>query len=245
MLQADPVAEAVRVSDAASTAGITLRITGGVGIALRCPSAASTSLGRTYADIDAVGRSRERKQIPGLLAELGYEPDPAFNALHGETRLFFWDSQHGRQLDIFLDRVEMCHKIDLAKRLDVHERTLSLADLLLMKLQVVETNQKDLVDLILLLIDHPFTGDESGINLHYLGDLMASDWGLWRTTTMIAERVAQYAHELDDLDQRTRIHDQVATYIQALDAVPKTRSWRMRARVGDRVRWYELPEESH
>lgn len=245
MLLADPVDEAVRVSDAANTAGITLRITGGVGIALRCPSARSPNLGRIYADIDAVGHARQRKQIPGLLAELGYEPDQAFNALHGETRLFFWDAQHGRQLDIFLDRVEMCHKIDLSKRLDVHERTLSLADLLLMKLQVVETNQKDLIDLILLLIDHQFTDDESGINLRYLGDLTASDWGLWRTTTMIAERVGQFAQELDDVDRRIRIHDQIARYIQALEAVPKTRSWKLRARVGERVRWYELPEESH
>jgi hypothetical protein len=26
--------------------------------------------------------------------------------------------------------------------------------------------------------------------------------------------------------------------------VPKTRGWRVRARVGRRVRWYELPDES-
>jgi hypothetical protein len=30
---------------------------------------------------------------------------------------------------------------------------------------------------------------------------------------------------------------------QALEHEPKSMRWKMRAAVGDRVRWYELPEE--
>jgi hypothetical protein len=31
--------------------------------------------------------------------------------------------------------------------------------------------------------------------------------------------------------------------IATIDEVPKSRRWKMRASVGDRVRWYELPED--
>lgn len=242
---AEHVDEARRITDAAASASLALRITGGVGVALRCPSAASAPLARRYADIDAIGRRRERAEIGALFAALGYVPDKAFNALHGDTRLFFWDPHNERQLDVFLDRVEMCHKIDLGARLDLDARTLSLADLLLMKLQVVETNRKDYLDLLALLVDHELTDDEQGINLSYLAELTASDWGLWRTTTMIAERTVAFASELDGFTERQLVHDRVAMFLTALEVSGKSRAWRLRARVGERKRWYELPEESH
>ena len=236
------VDEARRILAAAEAAGVTLRVTGGVGVALRCPSASAAPLARDYADIDAVGRGGQRREITALFGALGYAGDESFNALHGETRLYFWDPANERQLDVFLDRVEMCHRIDLRSRLDVDAQTLSLADLLLMKLQVFETNRKDLLDLTALLADHGWTADDSGLNLTYLTELTASDWGLWRTTRMVAERAAAFAAELDGLD---RVPERVATYLTALDDSHKTRTWRMRARVGERKRWYELPEESH
>ena len=83
---------------------------------------------------------------------------------------------------------EMCHKLDLSVRVRLKGTTISLADLLLSKLQVVETNDKDLKDILSLLVDHPLTQDETGINLSYISALTAGDWGLWRTTTMVAER---------------------------------------------------------
>jgi hypothetical protein len=240
---ADPVEEAVRITDAAGAAGVALRVTGGVGVALRCPSASSEVLRRSYADVDTAGRVRQRREITALLTELGYAPDEAFNALHGGRRLFFWDAAQGRQIDVFLDRIEMCHTVDVSQRLDVHARTLPLADLLLAKLQIVETNRKDLLDIVTLLHDHDFTDGEEGLNLSYLAGLAGADWGLWRTTTMIAERAAQFARELDGFDGATRVHDQVRVYLEGLEAAPKTRGFRLRARIGDRKRWYELPED--
>lgn len=242
---AAPTDEAIRITDAAAAAGVMLRITGGVGIALRCPSCRSAPLARTYADIDCVGLSRQRREAQALLAELGYEPDQAFNALHGHTRLFFWDRTNSRQLDVFLDRVEMCHTIDLAGRLEVDLRTLPLADLLLMKLQVFETNRKDLGDIVTLLTDHDLAPDDAGINIRYLADLTADDWGLWRTTTLVAARADQFARELEGYDGAAVIHARINGFLQALEDAPKGRRWKLRARVGDRKRWYQLPEESH
>jgi len=240
-----PVAEGSRVAAAAVAAGIRLKLTGGVAVALRCPSAQEPPLRREYADVDMVGRSDDGKRIIGLLTDLGYEPDEAFNALHGATRLFFWDRHNDRQLDVFLDRVEMCHKIDLRQRLDGEDLTIPLADVLLMKLQVVETNHKDYVDVISLLSDHTFTDDDGGLNLPYLAGLASSDWGLWRTVTMVAARTAEAARSLEGFGGAGRVGEQVTRFTRALEDEPKTRGWRLRARVGERKRWYEIPEESH
>jgi hypothetical protein len=37
--------------------------------------------------------------------------------------------------------------------------------------------------------------------------------------------------------------EQARTIRAACDEVPKTMKWKLRAKVGDRVQWYEVPEE--
>ncbi len=240
---ADPVAEGQRLVDAIAAEGAELRLTGGVAVALRCASARSAPLRRQYADIDAVGRGSQRARVGKLLSALGYAADESFNAVHGSQRLFFWDPTNQRQFDVFLDRVEMCHTIDLSKRLATPDGTLAPADLLLMKLQVVETNEKDFLDILALLVDHDFTDDDAGLNLPYLTSLTGSNWGLWRTTTIVAERADKYARSLSDFADRSRVHEQVGRFLDATTQSPKTTSWRLRAKIGERVRWYELPED--
>jgi hypothetical protein len=242
----DVCAEAGRVASAARTAGLALRVTGGVAVALRSPSAATFPLARRYADIDCVGRAKERKHVGELFAALGYQADDRFNALHGSARQYFWDPVNERQVDIFLDCVQMCHTIDLRHRLacEPDQNTLSLADLLLLKLQIIETNEKDLLDLVALLVDHDFgEGDQAVLNLTYLTELARHDWGLWRTTTMVAERTLRFAEGLAGFGGVARVHTQVTQYIAALTDVPKSRRWKLRASIGDRKRWYELPED--
>ena len=241
---ADPLDEGVRLAAAVRTSGLSLRITGGVAIGMRCPSAGEPALRRVYGDIDLFGLRKEGREVSELLASLGYEPDVRFNTLHGSRRLFFWDPLNSRQIDVFLDVFDMCHRLDLTKRLRLPD-TVSLADLLLMKLQVVETNDKDFKDILALLLDHPFGADDEVIDIAYIAELACADWGLWRTTTMVAERAGRYAAELPGFEDRDRVHAQVSAYIGALEDAPKTRSWKVRSLVGERLRWYQLPEESH
>lgn len=242
---ADPVEEGRAIGAAAVGRGIALKITGGVAVAITCPSARVPPLARAYADIDLVGVGALGGEITALLEGLGYVADVGFNAVHGATRLFFWDEANGRQVDVFLDRVEMCHEIDLRKRLDSEAPTLELADLLLMKLQVFETNEKDYLDILALLCDHEFGAGAGEINLAYLAGLAGEDWGLWRTTTMVADRAADFADSLPGFEAAVRVRAQVGRFTAALEEAPKSRRWRMRAKVGERKRWYELPEESH
>jgi hypothetical protein len=181
--------------------------------------------------------------IVDLLVRLGYGPDTQFNTLHGSSRLFFWDESNDRQVDVFLDAFEMCHRLDFSHRLQVPGDTLPLADLLLTKLQVVETNEKDLKDIAAILVDHPFTEDDTGINLSYLAELVAKDWGLWKTVTIVAERAVRYAMVNGEPGHQRRIQGQVEDLVERCAREPKSRSWRLRDKVGERVRWYELPEE--
>jgi hypothetical protein len=246
MAEADPLAEAARIIEAAEGAGVPLRATGGVGVALICPSARTAPLARRYQDIDFVGLARQARDIGRLLMELGYEPEEEFNVLHGQRRLFFLDREHQRQADVFLDRIEMCHRLDLADRMDLHPQALAPADLLLSKLQVVETNEKDYKDAVAVLADHELTAGDDGISVNRLNDLCANDWGWWRTVTMVAERTHKYARELCQQPHGTALEhvpDRIRHMLAELERSSKSRRWKMRARVGERVRWHDDPED--
>lgn len=238
------MAEGARLATAAVEAGVPLRVVGGVAVAMCCPSAATAPLRRSYGDVDLVTLGAARDSTSALLAGLGYGADREFNTLHGRRRLFFWDPANERQVDVFVDAADLCHTIDFRGRLEAVPLTLAPADLLLMKLQVVETNRKDLLDVCALLADHDLSADDSGVNSPYLAGLAASDWGLWRTLGMVAGRAEEFARDLAGFEAGDRVAARLGSLRAELDTVPKTRGWKLRARVGEKKRWYALPEEA-
>src|SRR5438876_3281661 len=143
--------EAVRILDAASAEGIPLRLLGGLAIYIQSPSARThEQLRRSYKDLDFATLSKFGAKTRALFTNLGYTGNKTFNALHGNQRLLFYDDEHGRQVDIFIDRMHMCHNIDFRSRMYIDERTLLLADLLLTKMQIVAISEKDLLDVVAL-----------------------------------------------------------------------------------------------
>ncbi len=174
---------------------------------------------------------------------LGYVPDREFNTLHGHRRLSYTDPLDQRQVDVFVDEANLCHHIDFSDRLELVPMTLPLADLALLKLQVVETNEKDYLDLCAVFADHHLTEDDSGVNWVYIAELCASDWGLWRTVGIVSERTEGFARRLSDFEAGERVADRLRELRSKLDTVPKSRRWKLRSRVGERKRWYEIPEE--
>jgi hypothetical protein len=239
----DPVAEGRRIAEAAAGRGVRLRLLGGVAIALLCPSSRQAPLVRDYADIDLATIGSERSRVSELMESLGYQGDREFNMLHGHRRLYFWDEGNQRQVDAFVDEANLCHRVELKGRLEAVPLTLSLADLTVLKLQVVETNEKDYLDLCAIFADHDLSDDDSSVNSPYIANLTASDWGLWRTLGIVAERSERFALELPGLEFGERVAERLQRLRKALDTVPKTRRWKLRARLGDRKRWYEVPEE--
>lgn len=240
---ADPIAEGARIAEAAAEREVPLRLLGGVAVAISCPSSRRPPLRREYGDIDFATNSAARSEVTRLLEELGYVPDREFNTLYGHRRLNFTDSRNQRHVDVFVDEANLCHHLDLRSRLEVVPLTLAPADLALLKLQVVETNEKDYLDLCAIFADHDLGEDDVGVNCMYIAELCATDWGLWRTVGMVAERTEAFALRFPDFEGAERVSDRLGRLRSKLDTTPKSRRWKLRSRVGDRKRWYEIPEE--
>lgn len=241
----DIQAEARRIVAAGQAGGLALRLLGGLAVALHAPSAALPALARRYADIDLVAPARQGGPAEALLAGLGYQPDRQFNLLNGAERLLFYDPPRQRQVDVFVGQFSMCHRVPVAERLGLEPLTLPLAELLLTKLQIVRLNEKDLRDICALLLDHPpGAGDAETLNQERLAQVCAQDWGLWKTASLALERARAFAAQAGLAPEQVRTLDErAAALLQALDQAPKPLRWRLRAAVGERVPWYELPEE--
>ena len=69
--------------------------------------------------------------------------------------------------------------------------------------------------------------------------LCAGEWGLYRTTTMNLDKMRDYLPHLDlPEEDKTVVVQRVAELITAIDDFPKGTQWKLRARVGDKVKWY-------
>ena len=242
---AGPIEEARRVLTAAERERVSLRLLGGLAVRLHAGDDLPAGLRREYPDLDFVTARSGGGPAGELLESLGYEPNRRFNAVNGSRRLIFYDRVNERHVDVFVGRFEMCHRIPLEERLDADSPTIPLADLLLTKLQVIKLNHKDAIDVTAILLHHDVgPEDDETVNQDYIAGLLAKDWGLWRTTRGNVEAVGQLLATLDVPDADKRV---VAGRLERLwahvESTPKSRRWRARARVGDRVQWYEEPEE--
>jgi hypothetical protein len=240
--------ELKRIIAASDEAGILLRVIGSLAFQMHCPQFGhlQAAMGRAYTDIDFAAYSKQTKQIQAMMAGLGYvENREVFISSEGE-RAIYDKSDIGLHVDVFYEKLDFCHAIYWAGRLEVDSPTIPLTELLLEKMQIVQINEKDVIDTIMLLLEHPL-GDEDKetINIKLAAALCANDWGLWRTTTMNLDKVKQLAQGYSQLtpEQKSNVVSQVDKALARLNNEPKSLAWRMRARVGDRVKWYKDVDE--
>ena len=238
--------EAKRLAEAAVTLGLEARLLGGLAIWLRCPSVREGTYSRSYDDMDFAIAGAAATKFKALLMTQGYLPDQFFNGLHGATRLYFQEPAGRWSIDIVIDELAMSHKLDLRDRLDGPSPTVTLADLLLTKLQVWEINRKDLGDTACLLADHGLSEDDTdvdGISLPRLRSVLGKDWGFCHTVERNLRKVGELWSQEPVSAPAHDVATEVAALLQAIEAAPKSRAWRLRSRIGERVRWYETPEE--
>jgi hypothetical protein len=235
----------MRIAQAAETQHLPIRLLGGVAVFVRCPSAKLPALSRTYGDVDVITLSSDRRKVTAFFEQMGYEPDKLFNALHGATRLNFMDPGRERPLDVLLDRFRMCHTIDFRRRLELESLTTPVTDLLLTKLQVVELNSKDNKDIIALLADHPLGGASGeSLDVNRLTSLLGNDWGFEHTVRLNLERVRSSLAAVElPRGMADQVSESIDDILSALNSGKKSLGWKSRAIVGERVRWYELPED--
>jgi hypothetical protein len=225
-----------------------MRLLGALAFRTHCPQFGyiQDQLGRQFTDIDFASYPRYFKDIVRLLTGLGYQEDKTVSQLFSDVRLLFHDPVYGRHIDIFFNKLDFCHVVSFAGRLEADELTLPLAELLLEKMQIVKLNEKDLIDTIMLLREHPLgDSDRETINAELISRTLGDDWGFWRTVTgnlrLLDELVGEYERlsESDRQVVRQRIHE----LQDRIEKQPKTVRWKMRARVGERVKWYKDVEE--
>jgi hypothetical protein len=241
----DVVDEARRLLAAAEEQGIRLRLIGGAAVRLHVRGALNPVFAREIRDIDVVTGKGEGRRAGEFLEAQGYAPNRTFNAMHGARRMLFYDELNSRQLDVFVNTFEMCHVLPVGEHLDRDPVTVPLADLLLTKLQIVKLNAKDRSDAHALLLEHELgSGDVERIDAARIADLGARDWGLYHTLELNLERLLAGLPEsgLGDAHQRV-IEARVTGIAAALVSAPKSVKWKARARVGERMRWYEEPDE--
>ena len=243
----DAFEESVQVVRAANAKGIPLKLLGGQAVRLLCPLFPHRA--RNDQDMDFACVSSRKREVIDFFAELGFQGDARFNTLHGDRQMYFTTADGTTSVDVIMDKLNMCHVLEFADRIDRLPDTLDVADLLLSKLQIVELNHKDVHDLFhLFSAFEAKAGDEpETIGLDRIGSVVSGDWGWWRTSTMNLNKLAHLA-EVDHQDllpeaRRFEPAEQARRVRAFCDEVPKTIKWKLRAKVGDRVQWYELPEE--
>jgi hypothetical protein len=205
-----------------------------------------SALTREYKDIDFAAYRGSSKTVTQFMTDMGYSEDFNFNTLQGHSRLVYFDDANGRQVDVFVGGFNLCHSLPITARLDLEPVTLPLVELALTKLQVIQLNDKDLRDILALFYEHE-VGDSDGdmINATLAGELCAKDWGLWRTVTgnlgRARDSLADYKFSPDEAEH---VRERIDRFRAQLDQTPKGRKWKLRAHIGDRVKWYEEPEEA-
>jgi hypothetical protein len=244
-IRADVVDEARRVTAAANESDIPVRLIGGLAIRLHAGNGLPPQLERQYQDIDLITTGKASRQTLKLLEDLGYTPHERFNALNAGRRAVVYDVEHQRQIDVFIDEFRMCHKIELNSRLTVDSHTIPLAELLLTKLQIIEINRKDILDVAAIVHQHEVGDhDDDTVNARQIAKLLAGDWGLWRTSQGTIKNVQA---QLSQLGLQTAdvalIEARLARIWARVDEEPKSVRWRARARIGERSKWYDEPEE--
>ncbi len=228
-----------------------MRLIGALAFRTHCPQFGylQDQLGRKFTDFDFASYPRFTKDILRVISALGYEEDKQVTQLFGDRRMLFHDPAFGRHIDVFFNELDFCHKINFVGRLEVETETLPLAELLLEKLQIYQINEKDLIDSIMLLREHPIgASDQETINIEVITNTLSGDWGFWRTVSgnlkLLHEMVEHYhgVASLTDEDRQV-VHSRIEDLERQIEAAPKSLRWKARAAVGEKVRWYKVVEE--
>jgi hypothetical protein len=252
----DMLAEARVIIDAARERGIVLRLFGGLAVRTHCTVIAFCE--RDYADLDMVGLARQANEIVDFMEGLGYSENVLVRqASDGHQRQFYRSCEHSDagahffahpddHIDVFLDTFRMDHAIPLAERLTLDNYTISATDTLLTKLQIYRLTEKDLRDVLTLLKDLDLASDDrpGTINVAYIAERCAHDWGLFHDVMKNLERcharVATYGLSQSDVE---RIRSNLARLVEALEATAKPLAWRLRAKIGTHRPWHNQVEQ--
>ncbi|MBS7645734.1 MAG: hypothetical protein QXR65_07270 [Candidatus Bathyarchaeia archaeon] len=244
------IEEATKILNEAENRNIIVRVMGAIAFRLHSPNFSwiHEKFNREISDVDFVTYSKYSAEVTKLLEEFGYRMERAL-AVYETKRRIFYPNNRKYVVDVFLDELNMCHKINFKHRLEVDYPTIPLAELLLEKLQIIEFTKKDFIDVIMLLREHEVANNDSeAINREVITNLLSDDWGFYYTATNNLKKLKGFLVEhcdisgvLSDSDIKN-IDEKIGFILKAIDEAPKTMKWKMRAKIGDRKKWYQEVE---
>jgi len=258
--------EALGIIEKAQSRGIYLRILGALAVyihSLDKPECVNAfrSLGRfgegkpLFTDLDLIGYSKQRKEITKLFEELKFQPDRMINVLFADRRLIFYHPQGKYHVDVFLNKLEFSHDVHFGEkpgsgRLELDYPTITLADIVLEKLQIHFINLKDLIDLIVLFMGHDVSdrSDKDVIDGGYIAKILSDDWGFWYDAITNLDKTKSLAKTFIESgklsnDQVKIITERIDKLRGIIDTTPKTKNWEKRAKIGTNKPWYREVEE--
>jgi len=243
--------EAERIVRKAEEENIILRLMGSIAFRIHCPRYVHylDSLTRTLTDVDFASYSSERSKVENLLEELEYTTQSYVQvAIATLGRSIYWKKDDTRiKVDIFWDKLKMNHDIDFAGRLELEKSTLPLSELLQEKLQIVKLNLKDVKDTIVLLLEHDITEkstDREVIDLSPILERVSKDWCYYYTFSKNLKVIQDMLRELETLshEEKLIVDERIVRVLDAFEKVPKSLSWKARAKIGTRKKWYNEVE---
>jgi hypothetical protein len=246
--ESDFLQEGYRIIREGQEQGVPLRLLGSVAIRIHSPGQAHLieDAQRPLTDLDFMTYGRHNEAIRPLFERLGYRADEVVLQLFGKYRHIYYHDELGLHADIFFDKLSFCHEVDFRGRLELDPLTITVTDLLLEKMQIVEINEKDLKDVAILLREHGLGDDDNEVvNTMYLEKRLHSDWGFTYTFLMNMGKVRDYVDEFSALngEDRAVVKSRAYALIEHIEEMPKSRAWKMRAKLGTRKRWYNEVED--
>jgi len=264
------VEEALSIVDKANVVGITLRVLGGLGVAIHSGELAEfaerlgrvgtgAAQGQEYSDIDFMAYAKQREKVKELFSKLGYVKRKATLSSAASERQIYYHPKGWFYVDVFFDRLLVAnHPLDFRGRLELEYPTVSISDILLEKIQMWEAfSAKDLKDCLLILKSHAVEtrAVKESIDAEYIAKLLSEDWGFWYTATTNLKKIARFVHEIDRLgkevgigagnlekDELEEIVARINKLLEIIEAKPKPFKWKMRAKIGTKQRWYNPVE---
>jgi hypothetical protein len=246
--RADLLEQGRQVLHQAAESGVTLRLLGSIAIFETCPKSRNLmdQLDRgATTDIDFASLSKTSRPCQQFFTNLGYSlhPDLLHSQEFGVNRLVFEAVPGKPKVDVFLDALTMSHTVNFKSRLAMDPYALTPSDLLLSKLQVHELTRNDLIDLCVLLAEPDNLAPT--FDLKYLQSVLGADWGFWYSALLNLEALAAAVASFSSLDEKVlnRIQTNAQLLKGAIDEAPKSTKWKLRAKIGPKVKWYEDVEE--
>lgn len=234
---------AVSVINTLAARRIVARLFGGLSIEVIAPWKDIFGIDRPVKDIDIIVPRSSMITAMDVLSIDGWKMNGRNQRINSGILVCAIDNTSGTRLDMYADPVILNQTLYFGQRLRILEKTLTPVDLLISKLQIVNITDRDLDDICALAggcqvaaVDSPST-----LNAERLKIICSNSWALQYTSIGnldAAERRAGTHRDIQE-ERLARILQNVSLLRNICTDCPKSWTWRLRAKIGPLLPWYE------